>query len=130
MKLKTLLFLLLGFWVSAQNTNTKELTYNEYLGYVKKFHPMVKSANLEISAAQANLMMARGGFDPKIEIDFDKKQFKNNEYYSLFNSSFKIPTWYGIEVKAGFDNNAGIYLNPENSLPKRLILDLAMNFRD
>ena len=127
MKIKTLLFLLLGFGVSAQNTNTKELTYNEYLGYVKKFHPMVKSANLEISIAQANLMMARGGFDPKIEIDFDKKQFKNNEYYSLFNSSFKIPTWYGIEVKAGFDNNEGIYLNPENSLPNQGLTSLGIS---
>jgi hypothetical protein len=28
------------------------------------------------------------------------------------NSSFKIPTWYGIEIKAGFDNNEGVYLNP------------------
>jgi hypothetical protein len=59
-----------------------------------------------------NLMMARGGFDPKIEVDFSKKQFKDTEYYSIPNSSFKIPTWYGIEIKAGFDNNEGVYLNP------------------
>ena len=72
MKLKTVLFLLLSTWVSAQNNNLKELTYNEFLGYVKKYHPNVKSANLEVSNAQANLMMARGGFDPKIEIDFDE----------------------------------------------------------
>jgi hypothetical protein len=57
-------------------------------------------------------MMARGGFDPKIEVDFSKKQFKDTEYYSILNSSFKIPTWYGIEIKAGFDNNEGVYLNP------------------
>ena len=35
------------------------------------------------------------------------------------NSSFKIPTWYGIEVKAGFDNSEGIYLNPQNTLPNQ-----------
>ncbi len=64
-------------------------------------------------------MMARGGFDPKIEVDFDKKQFKDKEYYSILNSSFKIPTWYGIEVKAGFDNSEGIYLNPQNTLPNQ-----------
>ena len=56
-----LLLLFVNFIGFAQNLNTKELTYDEYLGYVKKFHPMVKSANLEVSAAQANLMMARGG---------------------------------------------------------------------
>ena len=97
----------------------KEFTYNEFLGYVKKFHPLVKTANLELNRAQANLMMARGGFDPKIEVDFDKKQFKDSDYYSILNSSFKIPTWYGIELKAGFDNNEGIYLNPENTVPNQ-----------
>jgi outer membrane protein TolC len=106
---------------------SNELTFNEYLGYVKKFHPLVKTANLEISRAQANLMMARGGFDPKIEVDFDKKQFKNSEYYSVLNSSFKIPTWYGIELKAGFDQNEGVFLNPENSLPNTGLTSFGIN---
>ncbi len=104
-----------------------ELTFNEYLGYVKKFHPLVKTANLELSKAQANLMMARGGFDPKIEVDFDKKQFKNSEYYSVLNSSFKIPTWYGIELKAGFDQNEGLYLNPENTIPNPGLTSIGIN---
>jgi outer membrane protein TolC len=112
--------------VWGQEQNLKELNYNEFLGYVKKYHPLVKSANLEINQAQANLMMARGGFDPKIEADFDQKQFKGKEYYSVFNSSFKIPTWYGIEVKAGFDNSEGIYLNPENTLPNQGLTSLGV----
>ncbi len=119
-------FLWFSCFCSGQNSNLKELSYNEYLGFVKKYHPLVKSANLNISAAQANLMMARGGFDPKIEIDYDKKQFKDKEYYSLLNSSFKIPTWYGIEVKASFDNNEGIYLNPENMVPNRGLTSLGI----
>lgn len=117
MKRILIAFLFLSCTVFGQQTISKELTYNEFLGYVKKYHPLVKSANLEISEAQANLMMARGGFDPKIEVDFSKKQFKDKEYYSILNSSFKIPTWYGIELKAGFDNNEGVYLNPENTTP-------------
>lgn len=104
----------------------KELSYNEYLGFVKKYHPLVKNANLEINKAQANLMMARGGFDPKIEVDFSQKQFKQSEYFSILNSSFKIPTWYGIEIKAGFDNNEGIYLNPENTLPNQGLTSLGI----
>nr|WP_315219368.1 TolC family protein [uncultured Flavobacterium sp.] len=112
-------FLFLACTVFGQQSISKELTYNEFLGYVKKYHPLVKNANLEISKAQANLMMARGGFDPKIEVDFSQKQFKDKEYYSILNSSFKIPTWYGIELKAGFDNNEGVYLNPENTTPNQ-----------
>ena len=111
----------------AQDQNLKELSYNEFLGYVKKFHPLAKSANLEINMAQANLMMARGGFDPKIEVDFDKKQYKNKEYFSILNSSFKIPTWYGIEVKAGFDNSEGIFVNPEHVLPNQGLTSLGIN---
>ena len=126
MKQLILAFLFFGFSVTAQEITSKELTYNEFLGYVKKFHPLVKNANLEINKAQANLMMARGGFDPKIEVDFSKKQFKNTEYYSILNSSFKIPTWYGIEIKAGFDNSDGVYLNPQNTLPNQGLTSLGI----
>jgi outer membrane protein TolC len=119
MYLKNLYLLFFTTLFFAQTNNSNQLSYNEYLGFVKKYHPMVKSANLELSNAQANLMMARGGFDPKIEVDFDKKKFKDSQYYSLLNSSFKIPTWYGIEVKAGFDNSEGIFLNPQNTMPNQ-----------
>lgn len=119
--MKSKLFYILIFICSSMNlfgqNNPSEFTYNEFLGYVKKYHPLVKQADLKLNEAQANLMQARGAFDPKIEVDFNEKQFKDNQYYSILNSSFKIPTWYGIELKAGFDNAEGIYVNPENTLP-------------
>lgn len=119
--MKSKLFYIFIFICSSMNlfgqNNPTEFTYNEFLGYVKKYHPLVKQADLKLSEAQANLMQARGAFDPKIEVDFNEKQFKDNQYYSILNSSFKIPTWYGIELKAGFDNSEGIYVNPENTLP-------------
>ncbi|MFH6970529.1 TolC family protein [Flavobacterium petrolei] len=126
MKQLFLAFLFLGFAATAQDITSKEFTYTEFLGYVKKYHPLVKNANLEINKAQANLMMARGGFDPKIEVDFSEKQFKDKEYYSILNSSFKIPTWYGIEIKAGFDNSDGVYLNPQNTLPNQGLTSLGV----
>lgn len=110
------LFICSSLSLLGQNSPT-EFTYNEFLGYVKKYHPLVKQADLKLNEAQANLMQARGAFDPKIEVDFNEKQFKNDTYFSVLNSSFKIPTWYGIELKAGFDNSEGIYLSPENTLP-------------
>lgn len=127
MKLSIIFFLLLNFSIYSQSVISKEFTYTEFIGYVKKFHPLVKSADLQISAAQASLMMARGAFDPKIEVDFEQKKFKDKEYYSLLNSSFKIPTWYGIEIKAGFDNNEGVYLNPENLVPNQGLTSLGVS---
>ncbi len=113
--------------LQSQNFNQEELTFSEFLGYVKKYHPLVKQANLEVSNAQAKLMAARGGFDPKIEVDYSKKEFKGTEYYSLLNSSFKIPTWYGIEVKAGFDDTDGEYYNPQNRTPQAGLASLGLS---
>ena len=127
MKKILILFLFIGINLHGQNLVSREFTYNEFIGYVKKYHPLVKNANLEINKAQANMMVARGGFDPNIEVDFSKKQFKNNEYYSILNSSFKIPTWYGIDIKAGLDNSEGIYLNPENTLPNQGLTSLGIS---
>jgi len=93
------------------------LTFKEYLAYVKQFHPVARQAGLKLSMAEAELLRARGGFDPKIEVDYDRKVFKNTEYYDILNSTFKIPTWYGIELKANFEQNQGIYLNPERTVP-------------
>ena len=121
------LFSLVFIPTYGQEINTNELSYSEFLGYVKKYHPLLKQANLEISNAQASLMAARGGFDPKIEVDYDKKEFKGTEYYSLLNTSFKIPTWYGIEVKAGFDDASGQYMNPQNRTPEAGLTSLGIS---
>uniref|UniRef100_UPI00404A55D3 TolC family protein n=1 Tax=Flavobacterium sp. TaxID=239 RepID=UPI00404A55D3 len=110
----------------AQN-NLDELSFEEFLAYVKKSHPLVKQADLKITEAQAKLMKARGGFDPKLEADYAEKQFVDKNYYSIFNGSFKIPTWYGIEIKAAFDNNEGIYINPENTLPNSGLTSLGIS---
>ncbi|WP_347049807.1 TolC family protein [Flavobacterium olei] len=126
-KLFSFLILFCFSSMQSQNFNQEELTFEEFLGYVKKYHPLVKQANLEVSSAQARLMTARGGFDPKIEVDYSKKEFKGTEYYSLLNSSFKIPTWYGIEVKAGFDDTDGEYYNPQNRTPEAGLTSLGVS---
>ena len=111
------LFFGLCFSVHAQVQDSLILKFNEYLGYVKKYHPIAKQAELQLGIGQANLMKARGGFDPKIEVDYDQKKFKGNEYYDRLNATFKIPTWYGIELKGNFEQNEGEYLNPSETVP-------------
>ncbi len=121
------LFIFIGWNWTILGQNNTEFSFNEFLGYVKKYHPLVKQADLKLNEAQANLMLARGAFDPKIEVDYSEKQFQDKNYYSILNSSFKIPTWYGIELKAGFDNAEGIYMNPENTLPNSGITSLGIS---
>jgi len=93
------------------------LSLNEFLAYVKEYHPVAKLANFEISTAQATLLKSRGAFDPQVMVDWKNKEFDSKGYYDILNSTFKIPTWYGIEVKAGFEQNQGEFLNPQNSVP-------------
>ena len=80
MKNKAYLLLLFSIVSWSQNMATDSiLTLDAYLGYVKQFHPLVKQANLEVSQAQAGIIAARGGFDPKIEVDYENKQFKKKK---------------------------------------------------
>ena len=106
----------IGFSQSEELSNI--LRFDEYLGFVKKFHPIVKQAELVIDESQANLMKSRGAFDPKIEVDYNRKKFENTEYFDRLNGTFKIPTWFGIELKAAFEENTGEYLNPEAFVPQ------------
>ncbi|MBR9846940.1 MAG: TolC family protein [Algicola sp.] len=118
----SIVFILISSCVFSQEQSQMQdslvLSFSEYLGYVKKFHPVAKQAELTIQIGQANLMKARGGFDPKVEVDHSRKTFKNTEYYDQLNATFKIPTWYGIELKANFEQNEGVFLNPEAFLPE------------
>jgi len=114
--------------ISSQESLEKLLPFEEYLAYVKKHHPLMKQANLVLSIGEANLLKARGGFDPKIEIDYDRKLFKNTKYFDQLNTTFKIPTWYGVEFKANFENNTGAFLNPNLTVPKDGLYSAGVSF--
>ena len=118
MKKFLICFFIVAF-ASAQNQlDFSLLTLEEYLGWVKQYHPVAKQADLKLTEAEAMLLKARGAFDPKIAIDWDTKEFKSTDYYNILNSSFKIPTWFGIELAAGFERNSGVFLNPERTVPE------------
>ena len=48
---------------------------------VKKITSVVAQANLNISEGEAQLLRARGSFDPNLEIDYAQKQFEDTEYW-------------------------------------------------
>lgn len=103
--------------ISNAQEKTLVLRFNEYLGYVKKYHPIAKQAQLSIPIGQASLMKARGGFDPKIEVDYESKEFKGTQYWDRLNATFKIPTYFGVEFKGSFEQNEGGFINPDETLP-------------
>ena len=132
--LKIVLLCFLYFFIqetkgqTSPNTLESTLSFEEYLGYVKQHHPLIKQANLVLSTGEANLLKARGGFDPKIEVDYDRKKFKEIEYYDQLNTTFKIPTWYGIEFKGNFEQNSGEFLNPSLDVPEDGLYSAGVSF--
>jgi len=131
MKMKQILAYLLlatGCFVNAQVTDSVTLKFNEYLGYVKKFHPIAKQGELVMATGQANLMKARGGFDPKVEVDYERKEFKGSEYWDRLNATFKVPTWYGIMLKGNLEQNEGSFLNTSETVPEDGLYSAGVQF--
>ena len=94
------------------------LSPEDFIAIVKTYHPVIKQADINIEKAQADITLARGGFDPSVYYSKDQKTFRGENYYNYNNTELKIPTWYGIEVKAGLDNNGGADLNSETTSGK------------
>lgn len=101
---------------SADST-IQVLELKSYLELVMRNHPVIKQSDLVIKSAEANLLEARGGFDPKLSSSFDLKNFKGKEYYDLFNTTLKFQTFLPLDAKIGFDRNEGVFVNPENTIP-------------
>ncbi|MCB0754043.1 MAG: TolC family protein [Flavobacteriales bacterium] len=99
----------------AQPTDSQILNYEDYMAIVRQHHPMAIQSKLIKQKGDATVQMARGGFDPKIGTDIAQKYFKGDQYYSLIDAGLKVPTWFGIEAYAGYEQNGGTFLNPENS---------------
>lgn len=106
----------------GQSDSVKELSFNDYFTIVKENHPIAKQAFLQAEMGDAKVLEAKGSFDPVIGTDVNQKYYAGSKYYSILNAGLKIPTWFGIEVYSGFDQNEGVYLNPENTLPNSGLL--------
>ncbi len=103
---------------SQNNTDSVQLlTPEKFFDLILQYHPVAKQADLIPKYARQQLVVARGGFDPYFFSSLDQKQFSEKEYFLLNESGFKVPTWYGIELKGTYTFNRGTNLNPENAMP-------------
>ena len=96
----------------------KVLTLENTMDIIRKFHPVAKQAKLEVDLAKASLQASRGVFDPSFYLRNEKKSFDGKNYFFYSNPELKIPTWFGIDIKAGFENNTGERLDPVTSAGK------------
>ncbi|MFC2176497.1 TolC family protein [Bacteroidota bacterium] len=99
----------------AQGSLGNVFTYDDFIAIVRQHHPVAMQADFIQKKGDATVQMARGGFDPKIGADISQKYLKGDQYYSLIDAGLKVPTWFGVELNAGYEQNSGVFLNPENS---------------
>ena len=93
------------------------LSEKAYYELILLNHPLVKQAGIKQQMGESQLLKAKGGFDPKLFSQFDRKNYDGVANYQKLNAGLSIPTWYGIQVKSGFESNSGPYLSSEDKTP-------------
>jgi outer membrane protein TolC len=84
---------------------------------VAAYHPQSRQAGLRSLFANEYVRKASGSFDPTLGASIHQKYYEEKTYFSVANSELKIPTWIGADIKAGFETNRGLFLNPELTTP-------------
>jgi outer membrane protein TolC len=113
------IFVLVAFvFYNGQSQSTDSLlTVDEFYRLVFLNHPIALQAELIRERGQLELSGSRGYFDPKLVSNYSFKQFDNKTYYDLWDSYLQLPTALNLDFKVGFERNAGVYLNPQNTVP-------------
>jgi outer membrane protein TolC len=111
--------LLLAWFIINGLGITGQITFSDKQFYeiILKNHPLAKQANLETQFGEKAILTAQGGFDPKAYTQTLQKNFNSTAYFNLLNVGLKVPTWYGLEFKSGFESNQGNFLNPQEKTP-------------
>lgn len=113
MRLKVLLYI--SLLISTTSTIFGQghyLNIENTLNIVRKFHPIIKQSFLQNEIAKNELVSAKSVFDPILQVNNQEKTFDNKLYYKYNTTELKIPLWYGIDMKAGTENNIGERMDP------------------
>jgi outer membrane protein TolC len=109
--------------VKAQNV----LNYSDYINKVLDDHPFTQLADLEISAAKANLLKAKGNFDPYINYQYSEKNYNDLNYYTIHQGKLIVPTGLGPILSLGYEKSNGNFLNPQWKLPNEGLVNMGIN---
>ncbi len=121
MKFKIFLFqFLLTVPLVGQTIDTsKTFELENFLQWVRVYHPVMQQAAILDDEARAELLQARGAFDPKLFADYEDKSFDQKNYFRIGEAGLKIPTWFGADLKVVHTWANGNFLNPANFLPEQ-----------
>ena len=114
------------FWLLASTSllaqEVQKLSFEDYMQWVQDYHPVAIQADLNLRLGQMEVRKARGGFDPMLYGNLDKKEFNQSTYFEKREAGLVVPTWMGVELMGSFEQNNGAYLNSENAGPSNGML--------
>lgn len=104
--------------VPVTTDSTGVLTFDVFYAEVLADHPVIRQARLLDERARAEILAAKGGvYDPTVSAAWSRKVFSGTEYYDYVDASLKVPTPIGIDLKLGYEQAAGAYINPDRRTP-------------
>lgn len=113
-------FLISLFCIVSSNLNAgdtlKTINALQVLEIVRNYHPIAKQASISVMKSKADVLISRGAFDPILSHYTSSKTFDGTNYYNYSVPELTIPTWYGIEIKGGFENLSGTRTDPMETL--------------
>ncbi len=109
-----LTMLLSSSQLSYGQDSTKIFSQENLFWYLINFHPISKQASIQIKKGEYEVRKTKGLLDPSLFSNLDQKQLNQQEYYNLFSGGLRVPTWYAVDFKAGYEQNQGVNINPEN----------------
>lgn len=112
--LALVVYMVLGDAFVVAQPDQQIFTYESYIDNILRYHPIAEKADLKTRLAEAESLSAKGGLDPKLSFDWRQKDFDDKLYYQVYEAGIKVPTALGVDLKAGYENTKGEFLNPEN----------------
>lgn len=112
---KVLFVLIFLFFQSGFAQDSLKISVNEFISVVKNYHPLALKYRLQNKMAEAEILRARGNFDPVLSGKLGEKNIDGTQYYEQKNLALEIPTWYGVEVTGSYNYLDGEKLNPSDT---------------
>ena len=98
--------------------NGPVFTLTDLVTHVTLRHPVARQANLLPERAQQEIRFARGMLDPTVSSKYYGKVLGSKDYFDTWDNTLRVPTWFGVDVKAGFERNVGTYVSEQIQTPE------------
>lgn len=102
---------------AADSVKAGVMMLRDFYALLVNRHPVIKQAATFSEAAKAELRMSRGMLDPKLTSTLGEKELASSRYYTMWDNTLKVPTWVGVDLKAGFESNTGQYVSSDIRTP-------------